>query len=158
MTPGNASATAAPIWQANLARRRIYTRRLEETEDGETKVVSRPVNLFSVVLQRREGEEIIFPVSWPLPHGRLVFSDSRERSTGTAGSAGKWGTGPPSKPAGKRRTMTPTAWKAEVRRFIGEEEADKIVRFLIVGKPRTTLRKGGQNTPWNQCERSCISR
>jgi hypothetical protein len=136
MAPGNVSATTAPAWQARLARRRIYARHVEETEDGETKVVTRPVNLFFVVLERGDGEEIIFPVSWPLPYGRLVFTDRRERSTGTAGSMGLWGTRPPSKPGGKGHTLTPTAWKEEVRRFIGSEEADKIVRLLIVGKPR----------------------
>ena len=134
MTPGYTSTTAAPAWQASLATRRIYPRRLKKTEDGETKVVSMSVNLFYVILYRREDEEIIFPVSWPLPHGRLVFSDSRECLTGVAGSTGLWGTRPPSKP-GKRRTLTPTAWKEEVRRFIGEEEADWFVRFLSKGKP-----------------------
>jgi len=159
MTPGNASATAAPAWQASLSKWRIYVSCLEETEDGETKVVDRPVNLFAVVLERREGEEIIFPVSWPLPHRRLVFSDRRERSTGTAGTAGLWGTRPACKPERKCRTMTPTAWKAEVRHFIGEEEADRIVRFLIVGKPPATRKsRRGRTTsqpsaPWNQGER-----
>jgi hypothetical protein len=128
-----APTTAIPKWQARLAKRRIYPRVLKKNEDGETKVVAQPVSLFYVVLERREGEEIIFFASWPLPHGRLVFSDSRECSTGAHGTTGRWGTRPPSK-AGKRCTLTPTAWKEEVRRFIGEAEAEKIVRFLSRGK------------------------
>jgi hypothetical protein len=130
----NTPTTQAPAWRAGVAWRQVYPRRLVETEDGETKVKSWPLTLFYVVLERREGEQIVFGVSWPLPHGRLVFSDSRECSTGVTGSTGRWGTRPPCK-AGRRRTMTPTEWKAEVRRFIGEEEADRIVRFLSRGKP-----------------------
>jgi hypothetical protein len=65
----------------------------------------------------------------------LTFTDTRDEETGVAGSTGVWGTWPPSKPGGRRRTLTPTAWKAEIRRFIGEAEADTFVRFLSKGKP-----------------------
>src|SRR5262245_20284326 len=130
MVAVNTPTTQAPAWRAGLAWRQVYPRRRVETEDGETKVESWPLKLFYVVLERGEDEQILFGVSWPLPHGRLVFSDSRECSTGVARSTGRWGTRPPSKPGGRRRTMTPTEWKAEVRRFIGDEEADQIIRFL----------------------------
>jgi hypothetical protein len=126
-------ATAAPAWQAGFTERRIYVRRLVETKDGEIKEVSKPLDLFYVILHRGEGECIPFCVCWP--KGRLTFSDSRECRTGTAGSAGLWGTRPPSQ-AGKRRSLTPTAWVAEVSRLIGGERAWEIVRSLGGGKPR----------------------
>lgn len=135
MVPVNTAATASSAWRASLGYLRHYPRRLVETEDGETRVEALPLVQFYVVLDRREGEQILFAVTWPLPHKRLVFSDRRECSTGTAGSTGRWGTLPPSKPGGRRRTMTPGEWKAEVRRFIGEEEADRIIRYLSMGKP-----------------------
>jgi hypothetical protein len=121
-----------PKWRAELAARRIYPRRLVKTPDGETKEVSSPIDLFSVVLLRGEGERIPFHVSWP--KGRPVFSDSRECLTGTSGSTGVWGTRPPSK-AGNRRALTSTGWVAEVSRLIGIDEAERIVRVLSAAKP-----------------------
>ena len=116
-----------PTWRAGIAGRRIYVRRLIETSGGKVKQVSRPLNLLYVVLERGEGEAIPFCVT--RPKGRLVFSDKRECSTGTAGSTGQWGTLPASKP-GQRRSLTPTAWVAEVSRLISRERAEEIVRLL----------------------------
>jgi hypothetical protein len=126
--------TTAPKWNARLATKRIYPKILVKTKDGGTKVDSWPLDLFAVVIERA-GEQIVFPVTWPLPHRRPVFTDYRDCSTGMAGSTGLWGTRPVAKPGGKRRSLTPTGWKAEVRRFIGEAEAEKIVRFVKQGKP-----------------------
>src|SRR5690349_20187095 len=51
----------------------------------------------------------------------LTFTDPREADAGTAGTAGMWGTRPPSEPGGKRRSLTPRAFIAEVSRLIGHE-------------------------------------
>jgi hypothetical protein len=60
-------------------------------------------------------------------HGRcLTFTDSREQLTGTAGTRGIWGT-LPEQPAGKPRSLTPTAFREEVARLIGLERAEQIV-------------------------------
>lgn len=127
MGPTTPHPPSAPTWRAGIAQRRIYVRRSVETPDGEIKEVSRPLDLLYVVLERREGEAIPFCVT--RPKGRLVFSDKRECSTGTAGSTGRWGTRPASRP-GPRRTLTPIAWVAEVSRLIGRERAEEIVRLL----------------------------
>ena len=71
----------------------------------------------SFLVNRREGRGI-------------TFTDPRERNTGTAGTTGLWGTRPPA-PAGKPRSLTPTAFKIELARFIGAEQAEKIVRGLL---------------------------
>lgn len=113
-----ASRQAAPKWQAGITVRRIYIKKTREIKDGETKDVSRPLDLLNVILERAEGESISFCVTHP--KGRLTFSDRRECRTGSAGTAGIWGTRPASNP-GKRRSLTPTAWMAEVSRLIGYE-------------------------------------
>jgi hypothetical protein len=59
----------------------------------------------------------------------LTFTDPREQWTGTAGTRGIWGT-LPEQPAGKPRSLTPTAFREEVARFIGAERAEEIVREL----------------------------
>ena len=130
--PANSPTPSAGRWQAGFAERQIYPKRRVEKPDGEIKIVSRPLTLLYVTLDRGDGEQIAFCVSWP--KGRLVFSDNRECHTGTAGSTGQWGTHSPSK-AGKRRTLTPTAWKVEVSRLIGMEKAEQIVRILSNGNP-----------------------
>ena len=129
----NATAPApAPTWLAGLSTRRIRPHRLVETPDGEIRTAFWTMELLYVVLERGKSERLVFGVTWP--KGRLTFSDSRECLTGTAGSTGQWGTRPPSA-AGKRRTLTPTAWKADVSRLIGAERADEIIRLLSRGIP-----------------------
>lgn len=122
----HASASGAPRWQAGLDERRVYVKHRRRTADGETKTISRPLDLCYVIL-RRDDMKISFCIT--RPKGRLTFSDRRECLTGTAGSTGQWGTRPASKP-GKRRTLTPTAWVAEVSRLIGRDRAEEIVRKL----------------------------
>jgi hypothetical protein len=103
-----------------------------ETADGEVKAAFWSMKLLYVVLERGEDDFIPFCVTWP--KGKLVFSDTRECWTGTAGSTGRWDTRPASKP-GNRRTLTPTAWKVEVSRLIGTERAEQIIRTLSRGRP-----------------------
>ena len=129
MTTVNAITTAAPAWQASRAKRPLLHNRWEKNDDGELALVLKVLMLYYVVLERLAGGKIIYSVSWPKPHEQLVFSDSRESSTGIAGSTGLWGTRSPAKPGGKRRTMNPRVWKQEVCRFISGEEADRIVAF-----------------------------
>jgi len=59
----------------------------------------------------------------------LTFTDPREQGTGTAGTRGIWGT-LPEQPAGKPRSLTPTAFREELSRLIGAERAEQIVREL----------------------------
>jgi len=74
------------------------------------------------------GAEIRFPVNrrkgWP-----LTITDFRERGTGTAGTAGIWGTLPPQPPA-KFRTLTLTAFRMELAVLIGLEPANEIIKSL----------------------------
>jgi len=63
---------------------------------------------------------------------RLTFTDRRESLTGTAGTTGIWGTRPAPR-AGRPHAMTPTAFKVEVARLIGAEQAEEIVRELLEG-------------------------
>jgi len=132
MIQATATTLAVPKWQANLYTRRIRPHRLVETADGEFKKAFWSMKLLYVVLERGEDEFIPFCVTWP--RGRLVFTDNRECWTGTAGTTGQWGTRPPSE-AGKRRTLTPTAWVAEVSRLIGTERAEQITGMLSRGNP-----------------------
>jgi hypothetical protein len=60
----------------------------------------------------------------------LTFTDPREQWAGTAGTRGVWGT-LPEQPAGKARSLTPTAFREEVSRLIGAERAEQIVRELM---------------------------
>jgi hypothetical protein len=59
----------------------------------------------------------------------LTFTDAREEGTGTIGTTGIWGTLPP-QPAGRRRVLTPTAFTAELARFVGFERACEIVQSI----------------------------
>ena len=127
----NAAPPVLAGWNVGLLNKRLYLKYLVEDEDGELKKRSRPFDIVYVVLERGDTQ---IPFCLSYPKGRLVFSDTRECLTGSAGSTGRWNTRPPTK-AGKRRTLTPTAWIAEVSRFIGTEQATKIARYLQQGKP-----------------------
>ncbi len=59
----------------------------------------------------------------------LTFSDYREQGTGTAGTAGIWGTLPPQR-AARRRTLTRTAFRSELATLVGAERADEIIESL----------------------------
>jgi hypothetical protein len=128
----NVTAPTSTKWRAEITERRIYVRRKEETTEGETKMTSRPLNLLYVVLERAEGDSISFCVT--RPKGRITLSDSRECFTGAAGTTGLWDTRPASQP-GKRRTLTPTAWIAEVSRLIGTKRAVEIIDSLREATP-----------------------
>jgi hypothetical protein len=74
---------------------------------------------------RAGREPIRFRVN-PSKDGRLTFSDPRGRNAGTAGTTGIWGTLPPL-PVSRPRSLSPTAFKREAARFIGEARASQIV-------------------------------
>src|SRR5262249_43477188 len=112
---------------AGFIERRIYVKVQEETPEGEIRVRSRPLDLHYVVLVR--GEDCI-PFCVRRRKGRLTFSDRREQQTGVAGTTGYWGNRTPQKPGGRRKSLSPSAWVAEVSRLIGTEQAREIVRQL----------------------------
>jgi hypothetical protein len=58
------------------------------------------------------------------------LTDPREQWTDTAGTRGIWGK-LPEQPAGKPRSLTPTAFRAKVARLIGTDRAEQIVRELM---------------------------
>jgi hypothetical protein len=65
----------------------------------------------------------------------LTFTDTRDEETGVAGSTGLWGTRPPSRPGGRRRSLRPTGFVAEVARLIGTQRATDIVQQVSIAKP-----------------------
>jgi len=114
-------------WQAGISYRRVYVKQQVETDDGEIKSRSKPLDLVYVVLQRGEQECIPFCVC--RRKSGLTLTDRREELTGEAGTDGMWKSRSPQK-RGRRRSLTPTAWVAEVSRFIGAERAREILRQL----------------------------
>ncbi len=62
-------------------------------------------------------------------NGQITFTDRRECETGTGGTTGLWGTLPPM-PAGLPRSLTPTAFKAELGRLVGIETAEQVIREI----------------------------
>ena len=114
-------------WEVGFAKRRIYVKKRVESPDGEIKIRSVPLDLLYVIVQRSEHEVIPFFVS--RRNGRVSLTDYREQMTGTAGSGGFWDTLPLPKP-GRRKSLTPTGWKAEISRLIGSQKAEDILRDL----------------------------
>ena len=127
MTTATNHTPQVQAWQADICERRIYVKQQVETDDGETKIRSKPLDLVYVVLQRGEQECIPFCVC--RRKSGLTLSDRREELTGAAGTDGLWNSRTPQK-RGRRRSLTPTAWVAEVSRFIGAERAREILRLL----------------------------
>jgi len=78
---------------------------------------------------RAGSERIRFRVN-PLKNGRFTFSDQRDRKAGTEGTTGMWGTLPAPR-ASRPRSLTPTAFKLEAARFVGEERAEETVREVL---------------------------
>jgi hypothetical protein len=68
-------------------------------------------------VNRREGRD-------------LTFTDPRERTAGTAGTTGLWGTLPPLR-AVKPRPLTRIEFRAELARLVGAEKAEEIVNDLV---------------------------
>jgi len=141
-----AASKSIPGWQANVKCEVRYIPMTEETTDGE--LVQRPpttrwrkteegetvdmwlkVSDCFVDVFRPGGERIRFGVN--RRNGRhFTFTDPRERTAGTAGTTGPWGTLPALR-AAKPRALTPTGFKAEVARLIGTERAEEVVRLLL---------------------------
>ncbi|MFI5459012.1 MAG: hypothetical protein ACHRXM_26585 [Isosphaerales bacterium] len=109
--------------------RRPPTTRWRRTAEGETVDMWLKVWDCFVDVFRPGGERIRFRVNRPTDR-HLTFADPRERTAGTAGTTGPWGTLPALR-AAKPRTLTPTGFKAEVARLIGTERADEIIRLLL---------------------------
>jgi hypothetical protein len=109
--------------------RRPPTTRWRLAEDGEEVDMWLRVCDCSVDVFRPGGERIRFGVNRPNDR-HLTFTDPRDRTAGTAGTTGIWGTRPALR-AARPRTLTPTGFKAEVARLIGAERADEIVRALL---------------------------
>lgn len=133
-----ADANSGSGWRVRMGDRLAFVPAWIEKPDGTLKLGSKAINIFHVFLERGEEEFIDFIVTWP--NGRMVFTDTRECQTGTAGTTGLWGTRPASKP-GRRRSLSPLAWVAEVTRFIGKEEAERIVHQLRRGNPLNPKKK-----------------
>jgi len=136
-------------WQAEVVTEHRIIPIHETNPQGKTVVKFCKVLVSHVVISKSGTEEARFRVNRRKDR-RLTFTDKREQHTGTAGSTGQWGTRPASKP-GPRRSLTPTAWKAEVSRLIGSERADEIVRLLNPSSPPflsrdlTVVRHGDRN-------------
>ena len=122
-----------------------YTRHLEaelpddeigEAPQGETKR-TRELHIAESVDSVREYFVDVFNAGGVLIRFRvnrrkgrsLSFTDPREQFSGTAGTAGIWGT-LPEQPAGKPRSLTPTGFREELARLIGADRAEEIVRSL----------------------------
>jgi len=124
-----ATTNRNPAWQAELRWERRYVHMEEETPEGETVDTFLKVwDCFADVF-RPGGELIRFRVNQRNGR-RLTFTDPRDRTMGTAGTTGPWGTWP-APHADRPRALTPTGFKAEVARLIGTEQADEIVRLLL---------------------------
>jgi hypothetical protein len=121
-------------WQAELVTEYCCIPKQEKTPWGDTELKFYNVPMSYIVISKPGTDGVRFGVN-RRPNRPLTFTDYREEHSGIAGSTGQWGTRAMNKPGGKRRTMTPTAWKEDVRRLIGEAEADNIVRYLMNGKP-----------------------
>ena len=117
-------------WQAEIrvSRRKVPMAVEPVRRDDEPGVIIRHVRSYHVELSRPGCEPIRFAVS--RRKGRLTFCDYRELHTGTAGTTGYWGDRTPQEPGGRRRSLTPPAWVAEVSRLIGTDRATEIVRLL----------------------------
>lgn len=112
MRTTNGTSKRKPAWQAEVTvrERKIIEEFVEVTRPDDNRVVIR----FRV---NRRG-------------GRIVsFTDYREEGTGTAGTAGIWGSLTPQRPA-RRCTMTPTAFRHELAERIGEERAIELIKVL----------------------------
>ena len=112
-----ATATSNPIslWQAEVMWKLRYVPMEVETVEGEEAVVFLNVWGCFVDVFRPGGERIRFRVN-RRDGRRLSFTDPRERTAGTAGTTGLWGTRPALR-ADRPRALTPTAFKAEVARL-----------------------------------------
>ena len=87
------------------------------------------VDEFFVDFDGPAGGRIRFRVNM-LKNGRFTFSDPRERTTGTAGTTGIWGTRPAARLA-RPRSLAPTAFKLEAARLIGIERAEELLRAIM---------------------------
>jgi hypothetical protein len=135
----SASSDRGPSWQAEVTRECHYVALPQETPEDEVEATEAGLKKTEEGLKAtKEGEtevdflrvsvsyvEIFLPGDDPIRfrvnrrRGRsLSFTDDRECFTGTAGTTGIWGTLPPA-PAGPSRSLTPTAFKRELARFIG---------------------------------------
>jgi hypothetical protein len=95
-------------------------------DDGKLTVWSLFVDFF-----RKDGTQVRFRVNY-LNNGCVTFSDSRDRVAGPAAMTGIWGTLPPVR-APRPRTITPTAFRVEASRFIGQRRAKELVDALMKG-------------------------
>jgi hypothetical protein len=115
-------------WHASLVTEHRCVPMAETTPWGDPVVKFCNVAVSHVVISKPGYEGVRFRVNRRKDRP-LTFTDDREEHTGTARSTGLWGTRPPSQP-GRRPSLTPTAWIAEVARLIGRERAEEIVRQL----------------------------
>ncbi len=88
------------------------------------------------------GDPIAFGLSGrmdKLGNVTITFCDKREAMTGSD-TGGLWASRPPKK-SGSSRTLTPTAWKVEVSRLIGSDQADEIIRQSVFFVTELLLRR-----------------
>ena len=91
-------------------------------------VVTLTIPLCFVDFLRPGNDRIRFRVT-RLKNGRFTFCDRRGQDSGTLGTTGLWGTLPPL-PANGTRSLTPTAFKIEAARYVGNDRADEIVQQI----------------------------
>lgn len=117
----------APRWRATVEFRECCVPFEERVGWGQTEITFRKLSVPYVVLRHASGDSICFRIN--IRRNRpLSFTDPREEKTGTGGSSGIWGTRPTER-AGRRRSLTPSSFIAEVSRFIGTERAVELVRL-----------------------------
>ena len=112
------------VGQAPRSRKR-EGKSAEEVDALEDFVV--PLSRF-VEIHREGCEPLRFRINCH-KSGHITFTDSRECETGTGGTTGLWGTLPPME-AGLPRSLTPTAFKAELSRLVGIETAEQVIREI----------------------------
>jgi len=107
-----ATSKSKPAWQAEVTERKRWI-----------------VDEFVDITRPNSGEvEVRFRIN--RRDGRLVsFTDYRGEGSGTAGTTGIWGTLPPER-AARRCALTPTAFRFELAKLVGEQRAEEIIKSL----------------------------
>jgi hypothetical protein len=101
----------------------------EELPEDETLGLFGEVWECFVVVFPPGDERIRFRVNHRQGRG-VTFTDPCDRTAGTAGTTGLWGTLPPPR-AVKPRPLTLIEFRAELAQLIGAEKADEIINSLV---------------------------
>ncbi len=138
--------SSEPRWQACLTAQKRYVhfdeaqqakRRDRAKREGKSPEEVDALEDFIVVSSRfvEIHRERYGPVRFRIhrrKNGQITFTDRRECETGSGGTTGRWGTLPPMQ-AGVPRSLTPTAFRAELGRLVGIETAEQVIREIMRG-------------------------